>query len=406
MKIGFLFNHDAGHQAGHLAPILDAYAMLRPDDEVYAFVGGAAVKESVRRSLSSPNVRIIELSLPPPLDVIARALDVAMPASRWTRLTYNVDRFRDLDALVAPERTSLTLRDTLRSSNVSFIYSGHGAGDRAIGFHPSFSRFDLLLLPGEKYARRLRQTGGLSGNEYELVGYPKFDIARSAGAPPRFFANQNPTVVYNPHFSPEFSSWFKSGIDVLEWFADRQDFNLILAPHVMLFRRRLHVSTDTGRTGWRPEIPSRFRKCANILIDTDSSRLFDMSYMAASDIYLGDISSQVMEFLIKPRPCIFLNSNRHDWCGDENFASWRLGPVIETAAELDDALRDSLAQPAKYREQQAAHFSDSFSLTGEASSVRAVRAIGTFLERKRATAKEAARPATNVRYAEQRGQTG
>lgn len=406
MKVGFLFNHDAGHQAGHLAPILNAFAAVRPGDQLTAFVGGAALKESVRNSLSSPNVEIVELSLPPLFGVTARLLDVVMPASRWSRLTFNVDKFRHLDALVAPERTSLTLQKALDRQQVSFIYSGHGAGDRAIGFHPSFSQFDLLLLPGDKYARRLRQTGGLSGNDYELIGYPKFDFVRLAGAPRRFFDNKNPTVVYNPHFSPEFSSWFKSGIDVLQWFADNTDFNLIVAPHVMLFRRRLHVSTDTGRIAWRPDVPAQFRRCKNILIDTDSPRLFDMSYMLSSDIYLGDVSSQVMEFLVRPRPCVFLNSNRHYWRDDENFASWRLGPVIEQVQDLGAAFRDALAEPEKYRERQEEHFADSFSLTGDASSIRAVKAIGAYLERKRATAREATRSTTSVHYAEQSGQTG
>ncbi len=383
MKLGFLFNHDAGHQAAHLAPILNAYAASSRNVEIYAYVGGAALKKSVLANLSAPNVEIVELSLPPLLGATARILDVAMPASRWTRLTYNADKFYHLDALVAPERTSLTLRKALRAHNVQFIYSGHGAGDRAIGFHPSFARFDLLLLPGEKYARRLRETGGLADNEYALIGYPKFDFVRTT-ARQRFFDNDNPTVVYNPHFSPEFSSWFAGGVRVLEWFAANPDLNLIVAPHVMLFRRRLHVSTDTGRTAWRRDIPASFRRCANILIDIDSPRLFDMSYMVASDLYLGDISSQVMEFVVKPRPCVFLNTNRHDWTGDENFAAWRLGPVIDRLDDLGPAIRGALADPGRYRDVQIEHFADSFDLTGETSSIRAVKAIREFLDRKNA----------------------
>ncbi len=380
MRIGFLFNHDAGHQAGHLAPILNAYAAARPGDEVSAFVGGAAVKESVRRSLASPNVRIVELALPSPIGAVARVLDVAMPASRWSRLRFNVDKFRGLDALVTPERTSLTIRNTLKRDGVSYIYGGHGAGDRAIGFHPSFARFDLLLLPGEKYVRRLRDTGGLTGNEYKLVGYPKFDEVRRIGPPPRFFDNNNPTVVYNPHFSPEFSSWFSAGIDILEWFAASPDINLIVAPHVMLFRRRLHVSTDTGRTAWRKSIPARFRQCKNILIDTDSPRLFNMSYMISSDLYLGDISSQVMEFLVTPRPCVFLNPNGHSWHDDENFAAWRLGPVVNRMEDFGAVIRRALEERTAYKALQVAHFSDSFDLTDESSSLRAVRAISDFVE--------------------------
>ena len=392
MKVGFLFNHDAGHQVGHLAPIVSAYAAANPDDEIRAYIGGAAVRDSVKGEIRGPNVRFIELAPPAPLRPLARALDIAMPASRWTRLRANVDKFRDLDALVAPERTSLLLRKALRRDGVKFIYSGHGAGDRAIGFHPSFSRFDLLLLPGEKYARRLRETGGLSGNEYALIGYPKFDFVKSAPSKTRFFDNDNPTVVYNPHFSPEFSSWYAAGIGVLEWFAENKDLNLIVAPHVMLFRRRLHVSPESGRAAWRRAIPAAFRQCPNILIDTDGLRLFDMSYMAAADLYLGDISSQVMEFLVNPRPCVFINTQRHQWEGDENFAAWRLGPVLETLDGLGEAVRGALRDPQRYRAVQLEHFADSFGLSTEPSSLRAVRAISEFLDRQRAQ-RQSARPA-------------
>ena len=32
-----------------------------------------------------------------------------------------------------------------------------------------------------------------------------------------------------------------------------------------------------------------------------------MTYTKQADIYLGDVSSQVYEFMLKPRPCIFFN---------------------------------------------------------------------------------------------------
>ena len=388
MKVGFLFNHDAGHQVGHLAPIVSAYAAAKPDDEIRAYIGGAAVRDSVKGAIRGPNVRFIELAPPAPLRPIARALDIAMPASRWTRLRANVDKFRDLDALVAPERTSLLLRKALRRDGVKFIYSGHGAGDRAIGFHPSFSRFDLLLLPGEKYARRLRETGGISGNEYVLIGYPKFDFVRAAPRP-RLFDNNNPTVVYNPHFSPEFSSWFSLGLEVLDWFASRPSFNLVFAPHVMLFRRRIHVSPETFTAAWRRDVPRRFKSRPNILIDTASQRLFDMTYMRAADLYLGDISSQVMEFLVNPRPCVFINAQRHQWEGDENFAAWRLGEIIERVDQLEAAITSGLANPDAFRPAQVAHFEDSFSLTEVSSADRAAAAIRDFV-RQQATAQKSA----------------
>ncbi len=48
-----------------------------------------------------------------------------------------------------------------------------------------------------------------------------------------------------------------------------------------------------------------------------------MSYTTAADIYLGDVSSQVYEFLYEPRPCLFLNSHEFAWKSDPNFAHWK-----------------------------------------------------------------------------------
>lgn len=384
MKIGFLFNHDAGHQAGHLLPTLNAYAALRPGDGVCAYVGGPAMAATVKAGLApavAGAVSVIELPLPPGVRALARALDPAVPASRVARLRFNAEKFRDLNALVAPERTCLLLKDRIGRDGVKFVHVRHGAGDRAIGFHPSFARFDLLLLQGDKYIRRLRESGGLSGNAHALIGYPKFDNVDRTAAPRKFFDNENPTVIYNPHFSPEFSSWNRMGEAVLSYFADNPDLNLIFAPHVMLFRRRLHLSPNRLRAEWRKNIPEKYNQYTNILIDIDSPRLFDMSYTLSADLYLGDISSQVMEFLVRPRPCVFLNAHGIDWRGRDDFAAWKLGRVVDDVSVLGPALRGALAHTDEYAAAQEAHFKDTFDLTDEPSSVRAAKAIVDFLEK-------------------------
>ena len=384
MKVGFLFNHDAGHQAFHLLPIANAYAAMRPEDDVRAYVGGEAMLEAVNAGLAPGRGRVglVDLPLPPVAGALARAIDVAAPASRLARLRANAARFRDLDALVAPERTCLLLKNFVGPS-LKFIHCRHGAGDRAMGFHPSLREFDLLLLPGPKFVRRLRSVGALHSNEYAFIGYPKFDAVALKAAPKKFFANSNPTVVYNPHFSPEFSSWFKMGEAVLDWFVENPDVNLIFAPHVMLFQRRYHVELSSLKVKIRRSLPARFLDSPNILIDVNSTRLFDMSYTLAADLYLGDVSSQIMEFLAHPRPAVFLNPNGVKWQGDEAYAAWRLGCVVERMEDFGPALRHALANRNEFALQQRAHFADTFDLTDEPSAVRAARAIIEFLEQRR-----------------------
>ena len=104
-----------------------------------------------------------------------------------------------------------------------------------------------------------------------------------------------------------------------------------------------------------------------------------MAYTNRADIYLGDASSQVYEFLLRPRPCIFLNPHRLSWRGDPNFAHWQAGRVIEATAELDTALAHAHSDhAATYRDVQKALFDASFDLTEEPSSRRAARALARF----------------------------
>lgn len=381
MKIGFLFNHDAGHQAFHLLPIINAYASMRPEDDVRAYVGGEAMLEAVNAGLTPGRGRValVDLPLPPIIGSVLRAVDTIAPASRLARLRHNFELFRDLDALVAPERTCLLLKDLIGPS-LKFIHCRHGAGDRAMGFHPTLRNFDLLLLPGPKFVRRLNEAGALNGNQYAFIGYPKFDAVALKAPPKNFFGNPNPTIVYNPHFSPELSSWFKMGVQVLDWFAANPDLNLIFAPHVMLFKRRYHIEASSFRAAIRKKIPSRFLSRANILIDVNSTRLFDMSYTLSADLYLGDVSSQVMEFVAQPRPCVFLNPNRLKWQNDEAFAAWNLGQVVERMEDFGPAIRGALEHRAQYAQAQQAHFSDTFDLTDSPSAERAARAIGRYLD--------------------------
>lgn len=381
--IGFVFNHDAGHQAAHAAPVLAELARLHPQYRLIAFVSSDALRSRVENDLPGEALARVEfasLPLAPGLAGASKLLDPAIPASRVMRLYQNKDAFADLDVIVAPERTSLFLKNRFGVVKPKYVHIRHGAGDRAIGFHPSFRHFDLLLLQGQKYVRRLRESGGLDGNDYALIGYPKFDIVDLDAPRQKFFDNDNPVVFYNPHFTPGLSSWNRMGHGVLDYFARNPDLNLIFSPHVMLFKRKIHISPDSGKLSIRKSIKAGYSQYKNILVDLDSPRQFDMTYTLNSDLYLADVSSQVIEFLVRPRPCVFLNPNKVDWRGKPEFAAWGLGEVVDEAAQVPSAIRNALADPTRFGEAQQRHFEDSINLTDEPSATRAARAIADYLE--------------------------
>jgi hypothetical protein len=385
VRVGFLFNHAAGHQVAHALPIAAAMARDHRDVELRIFVTPGLIEVEVRRLWAAEgqpfnDERVECLALPSRGARWLTALSGgAVPADRLSILSRNLARFAECDALVVPEKTSALLK-TRFGLKTALIHTRHGAGDRAIGFDKASSRFDLVLLSGPKIRDRLAQAGLLKPDGYAIVGYPKFDLPPGKPSAP-LFDKPRPTVLYNPHPSPSLSSWYRMGPAVLDWFADQDRFNLIFAPHVMLFAKRLTIGLKPFSIARVPQIPERAYAAPNIHIDTGSPALFDMTYTALADIYLGDVSSQVYEFLRRPRPCVFLDPADRAWRGNPDFTHWQVGPVAHSVEEMSEALSASLADPDRYADTQTQLFAYSFDLTGPPSARRAADAIVEWLGR-------------------------
>ena len=374
MKVGFLFNHDALHQVRHTAPVIGELAGM-PGVEVTVLTSSAAQEAAVRALIGAAAVRFVSLDPGAVAAALDRVLRFVAPFRRVAVLRRNLPAFAALDALVVPETTSLMLRDRFGLSGPGFVWIPHGAGDRSVGFRPVVRGFDLVLLAGPKLLRRMEGAGLVTAETGRVVGYPKFDTVDPAAPLPPLFGNGRPTVVYNPHFDPRLSSWYSMGPAILRWFGGQDRYNLVFAPHVMLFRRRIHASVEHRSVRWRPDVPAEVEGCPHILIDTGSAASVDMSYTRAGDLYLGDASSQIYEWIARPRPAVFLDAAGAQWRDDPDFAHWRLGEVVGGVAALPDALERALADPERFRGVQAAAFADTFSVTGEPASRRAARAI-------------------------------
>jgi hypothetical protein len=64
-----------------------------------------------------------------------------------------------------------------------------------------------------------------------------------------------------------------------------------------------------------------------------------MTYTSLADLYVGDVSSQVYEYLRDPRPCLFLDRGVPGWSEDESYAHWRFGPRAGPGDDLVAAAR-------------------------------------------------------------------
>lgn len=384
MHIGFLFNHHGGHQVAHALPVALALRRQGTNARVSVFVSEGCEGE-VRRlaaaaAATGPLPEIIRLRPPSALSRAAnRASGRALPTDIVSTLHRNLDRFRTLDALVVPEKTSLLLKSLFGLTALKLVHTRHGAGDRAIGFDKASGRFDLVLLSGEKIRDRLAEAHLLKADGHAIVGYPKFDMPPPAR--PRLFPKDRPTVLYNPHPSPALSSWYRMGPQILDWFAKSDRYNLIFAPHVMLFQKRVTASLSPFALGWNAGPRADHYEHDHMLIDTGSPACLDMSYTDAADIYLGDASSQVYEFIRRPRPCFFLNPRRVAWRGNPDFAHWGAGHVLESIDDLAAALDEVPRLTPAMRERQQQLFGYSFDLRDRPSSERAASAILDFLGR-------------------------
>jgi hypothetical protein len=378
VRIGFLFNHFFPHQVPHAAPYAFELSRRNPEFEVIIACSSRAEMELAQQiSRLYPGNRCTFKRIGP--SWVYRMIDPLVAPFTFRRkkmvLKNNLDFFHSLDALVAPERHCMKLRTQYKLEGVRMIHARHGAGDRKGGFDDRSGAFDLTLLPGQKYVDRLQEIDALRPDSYAVVGWPKFEVVRGLNSEPvRFFDNDNPVVVYNPHFDQRVSSWEKMGLQVLDFFVENPGYNLIFAPHVVLFKRHIR------HKGY---LPDKYRRIPNILIDTGSAASTDMTYILNSDIYLGDVSSQVYEFLLEPRPCIHLNAHHVDWQGDPNYLHFTLGQVVDDVVQqLGPALERAFDTHEQYLNEQQRMFAYTFYTEADSTAAqRGADAIARFLSK-------------------------
>jgi len=263
--------------------------------------------------------------------------------------------------IVTTETTSALLR-RLPGFRSGMIHLKHGAGDREGGYNPKHRDFDLTLVNGPKDRERLIERGLGTDANIAVVGYAKFELAGKK--PHRPFADRLPMALYNPHFDPEVSSFFTHGPGLAAAMAEIRGWNFVVAPHVKL------------KGG--PALPA----APNILFDPGSAASIDMSYTEAADVYIGDASSQVYEFLRRPRPCIFVNSDGIDWQSDAHHAHWHLGQVIDRPDQLAAALGQAAAVQPQFESLQRAAIARSLDPSPISASERQARAILDFARRR------------------------
>jgi CDP-glycerol glycerophosphotransferase (TagB/SpsB family) len=252
------------------------------------------------------------------------------------------------------------------------VFYDHGPANREISFSNLIKGYDYVLLHSKWELEVRKKINGLSSDKCSVIGYPKIDII-NRGSKKMLFNNDNKVVLYNPHWDKNFSSYSKHGKEILNYFKNNPNQNLIFAPHSLLKERHYKVFIDV----------LKYKKQQNIIIDLGSEEANNMTYTRLSDIYLGDFSSQALEFgLLKPRPCIFIDSNNVS--KKSTPISWGMGKVYKgiSADRLSAIIEDAgRLFETKYKVEQIRIIKQIFTIPkSESSSSVAAKSLLNYIK--------------------------
>lgn len=355
------------HQALHIAPVAVSLSQIE-GSQVAAFVLNRADQvafELLLTRLGDIRIDIQVMAVPRLLEWLL-ALPVLLRAGKGVRLLFWNRSIGRYDAVLAAERTTTILKN-LPWWRVPMIHIPHGAGDRAKGFEPRLARFDHIIVSGPKDRQRMIAQGLVAPDNCTVSGSIKVAACKTMqrdAAP--LFDNARPTIIYNPHFDHGLGSFSRFAAALIDAVIACDQFNLIVAPHIRMFE----AASLAERDEWQKlAVPGQ------VIIDLASPRLSDMSYTNAADIYLGDVSSQVYEYLTVLRPCVFINAHNVVWRGDPNYAMWQFGPVCNDVPHVMRALEMAGETHAAYIENQRIMVADALGDHGDQAPKIAARQL-------------------------------
>ncbi|WP_245892255.1 CDP-glycerol glycerophosphotransferase family protein [Novosphingobium guangzhouense] len=372
-KICFFFNAQLHHVLHAMPLALELAGDPRFAVDVMAMTQDhIAMARDIARRHGVSTIRFVQVA-GGVLSAFTRLLGVATPP-KLVALAAARAQLAEYDAIVVPERTSLLLRH-FGLRRTCFIHTCHGAGDRAVGYDRRIRQFDFVLLAGEKQRRRMLEKRLVRDGHYAIVGYGKFDLTGDR-PPARLFVHDRPVVLYNPHFSRKLSSWPNMGLDIVRQFARDDRFNLIVAPHIRMYdgcRRRERMERQL----------EEFARLPHVHVDLGSAASVDMTYTRMASVYLGDVSSQIYEFVVRPRPCLFLNAHGAQWEGNASYRHWQYGPVHDACEDITGKVVHAIAAHEAYAPAQRQGVEETFDSDGRSASQRAGRAVADYLTARR-----------------------
>ena len=345
----------------HLYPILESLAKQAATPPIDCWVGSVVHETLIGSWLADAGLtNRVRMRRAPGFQRASRARGRSMPhPAKLPVLVRLAPHLLTARLVVCAEQTSLWLPRIMPFLRWRFIKAAHGAGSMMARRDPRRRAAHRLLVPAQAEKDRLAGVG-IANEKVEVVGYVKSGFA-ALGQPRRLFTQAKRTVVYAPHWQRHRSSWWAWGRQIVTMLAEQSRFNVILSPHQRLVEKA-------------PELRGVLDAVAgldHVHVDLDSFSVVDGTYLASADIYLGDTSSQVVEFMTRQRPCVFLNPDAIDWRGSPDHDFWRCGKVVDQLPFVMSALNAAENDHGAYADVQRRFVADAL---GDASAAAADRA--------------------------------
>ncbi len=350
-KVGFIYLDELQHVPHFLPPAI-ALAARGVRVDILTYEGGHRYLKTMLNKLGGEKLNIVQLSTFFYRKILEKLRDRQQPSAFYIYRKH-LHKLLTYDALVFTDHTAgIIYQARGKAAKPKLVFIDHGAGDGAYGYKESHNLFDLVLVAGMKKATRLVRDIPDHHFKLKVAGYAKFDLLNNEKEDIRLFEEGNPVVLYCPHFSRQLSSWYSMGRDILNFFRNHPEYNLIFAPHFNLFNKKGFEK--------RAAVDRKYYDAPNIHVDLGSIRSVNMTYARYADIYLGDVSSQVYEFMYLTRPLIFINHQNIFWQKDDNYLMWQAGKVVTNVAGLEEALAGLDVWPIDYTARQKELFTQTF----------------------------------------------
>ncbi|HEX4401502.1 MAG TPA: CDP-glycerol glycerophosphotransferase family protein [Galbitalea sp.] len=258
-------------------------------------------------------------------------------------IEYFVERVPSFVLALYPRNTSPN-KNLLRVPGLYDVFINHGESDKPEAANPATRAFDEIWIAGEAArARYLDANLGVREEQLRITGRPQLsDLLGLVATTPR--ANATKSVVYAPtwegyYAEDGYGSVITMGDRVLTALLNRGDLAVTYAPHPALGSLSRQVAEASDR------IVARLKRAGGHSV-LEGSAQERYAALAAADVLVADIGSDLVDYLSLGRPYVALNPNESETTAEfvKTNPSASAGIVVSVASidTLDDAITRAL----------------------------------------------------------------